>query len=99
MVSAFDTLGYSKRLRDAGVESKHADAHAEATRDFIMTELATKSDLLSIKSDLQVFKGELESRLTTMQLSIEKSALQTTIRLGGIVAVGVGVLVALQRIH
>jgi hypothetical protein len=42
---AFDTLGYSKRLRDAGVATDQAEAHAEAARDFIMTELVTKSDL------------------------------------------------------
>jgi hypothetical protein len=45
---AFDTLGYSKRLRDAGVTTDHAEAHAEAARDFIMTELVTKSDLLAL---------------------------------------------------
>jgi hypothetical protein len=37
MIFALDTLGYAKRLRD--------EAHAEAARDFIMTELVTKLDL------------------------------------------------------
>lgn len=45
MAIAFDTLGYSKRLRDAGVEQSTAEAHAEAARDFIMAELVTKTDL------------------------------------------------------
>lgn len=45
MAITFDTLGYSKRLRENGVESKQADAHAEAVRDYVMPELVTKSDL------------------------------------------------------
>ena len=45
MTIAFDTLGYSKRLRDAGIDQKHAEAHAESARDFIMAELVTKTDL------------------------------------------------------
>jgi hypothetical protein len=47
MAFAFDTLGYSKRLQDVGVPRSQADAHAEAARDFVMTELVTKSDLTS----------------------------------------------------
>jgi hypothetical protein len=45
MVFALDTLGYAKHLRDHGVPSDQAEAHAEAARDFIMTELVTKLDL------------------------------------------------------
>lgn len=42
---AFDTLGYSKRLRDAGVPNPQAEAHAEAEREFIMGEVVTKTDM------------------------------------------------------
>lgn len=45
MAFAFDTLGYSKSLRQAGITQAHAEAHAEAARDFIMTELVTRKDL------------------------------------------------------
>src|ERR1700732_4297704 len=45
MVFALDTLGYAKHLRDHGVPGDQAEAHAEAARDFIMTELVTKLDL------------------------------------------------------
>ena len=93
---AFDTLGYSNRLRDAGVQNNHAEAHAAATRDFVMTELVTKTDLLVAMSD---FDARLLATRNDLQAAIEKSALQVTIRLGGIVALGVGLLAALQRIH
>jgi hypothetical protein len=45
MAYAFDTLGYAKRLRDAGVSQEQAEAHAEAAREFVMGELVTRSDL------------------------------------------------------
>jgi hypothetical protein len=45
MAYAFDTLGYAKRLRDAGITIDQAEAHAEAARDFVMAELVTRTDL------------------------------------------------------
>ena len=45
MAYVFDTLGYARRLRDAGLEQRLAEAHAEAARDFVMHELVTKEDL------------------------------------------------------
>ena len=41
MAYAFDTLGYAKRFRSAGVSQEQAEAHAEAARDFVMAELVT----------------------------------------------------------
>ncbi|QIO64792.1 hypothetical protein [Rhizobium leguminosarum] len=58
MAIAFDTLGYAKRLRDAGVKPEMAEAHAEAARDFIMAELVTKTDLAAALDTLTL-------RLTT----------------------------------
>ena len=45
MTQTFDSLAYAKRLRDAGINREHAEAHAEAARDFVMSDLVTKSDL------------------------------------------------------
>jgi hypothetical protein len=45
MAYAFDTLGYAKRLRNAGISQEQAEAHAEAAREFVMGELVTRSDL------------------------------------------------------
>jgi hypothetical protein len=75
---AFDTLGYAKRLRDAGISTNQAEAHAEAAREFIMTELVTKADL---------------------QTAVELISLRLTVRLGGMLAVAVGALAVLIRLH
>jgi hypothetical protein len=45
MVFVFDTLSYARHLRERGVPQDQAEAHAEAARQFIMTELVTKTDL------------------------------------------------------
>jgi hypothetical protein len=85
VVFAFDTLGYSKRLREADVPQNHAEAHAEAARDFIMTELATRADLLATKSELMAI--------------IETQTLRLTVRLGSMIIAGIGVLAFLIRTH
>ena len=40
-----DTLSYMKRLELAGLDRKLAEAHAEAIRDDVASQLATKLDL------------------------------------------------------
>jgi hypothetical protein len=64
MAYAFDTLGYAKRLRDAGISQEQAEAHAEAAREFVMGELVTKADLQATKADLQTAMDNLSLRLT-----------------------------------
>ena len=85
MVWAFDTLGYAKRLREAGVPNPQAEGHAEAAREFIMTELVTKQDL-------QATKLELQGAINSLEAKIDTQTLRLTVRLGGIVAAGFGIL-------
>ncbi|WP_420962593.1 hypothetical protein [Brucella sp. IR073] len=63
MAGAFDTLGYSHQLRKDGFTQEQADALSFAARDYIMPELATRSDLQAVetalRSDLQALRGEL----------------------------------------
>jgi hypothetical protein len=66
MAYAFDTLGYAKRLRDAGVPQQQAEAHAEAAREFVMAELCTKTDLAAAL-DTQTLR--LTIRLGTMLIA------------------------------
>ena len=69
MAYSFDTLGYAKHIEAAGVDHRHAEAQAEAARDFIMAHIVTKADL-------------------------REAVQQLTIRLGGLVALGCGVVIA-----
>jgi hypothetical protein len=44
-MAVFDTLGYARFLREGGVPQEQAETHAEAARQFIMADIATKEDL------------------------------------------------------
>ena len=85
MAFAFDSLGYAKKLRDAGVSQDQAEAHAESAREFIMTEVATRSDL-------DVLRRELENKLDTQTLRL-------TVRTGVMLAAGLSILAAVLRLH
>ena len=71
MAYIFDSLGYAKRLRDGGVPRDQAETHAEAARDFIMVELATRADLLAVKTELggriTELQAELGGRITELE--------------------------------
>ena len=63
MVFALDTLSFARHLREHGVPQEQADAHAEAARLFIMTEIVTKQDL-TLALELQTL--QLTVRLGVM---------------------------------
>ena len=73
MAHAIDTLRITQKLESAGVDRRHAEAHAEALNEVVVTEfseLATKADLerLPTREDLNHFatKADLE-RLPTRE--------------------------------
>src|SRR5262249_2309313 len=81
----FDSLGYAKRLRDGGVPRDQAEVHAEAARDFIMAELATKADLMKTEQRLQtslvtsITEVQTEIRATKADLLATEQKLQTSL--------------------
>jgi hypothetical protein len=98
MAYAFDTLGYAKRLRDAGISQGQAEAHAEAAREFVMGELVTKADLLAIKADLQATKADLQAMKADLQTAIDNLSLRLTLRLGVMLAAGLATLAAIIKL-
>jgi len=80
MTAAVDTLSFAQKLRSAGVPDKQAEAHAEAVRDFVMPELATKADVVRLEH------------------LIERQTLRLTVRLGGLLVVGIGALAVLETV-
>jgi hypothetical protein len=110
VVWAFDTLDYAKRLRDGGVPNPQAEAHAEAAREFIMIELVTKQDLQAGIEPLHGAIKALEAKIDTVEAKLEAKidtqTLRLTVRLGGIVvagfgilAVAIGILTLFLRVH
>ena len=64
--SDFDTLAHARTLREAGVEDKQAEAHAEAARA-LRAGLATKADLDAglggLRADLRADMADLRADL------------------------------------
>jgi hypothetical protein len=93
MVYAFDTLGYARRLKDAGVPQPQAEAHADAAREFVMGELVTRSDLLDLatKSDVLAVKFDLQTAVAQLELRM-------TVRLGVLLAAAIALLGAILKL-
>jgi hypothetical protein len=110
VVWAFDTLGYAKRLRDGGVPNPQAEAHAEAAREFIMIELVTKQDLQAgiepLRGAIKALEAKIDTVEAKLEAKIDTQTLRLTVRLGGIVvagfgilAVAIGILTLFLRVH
>jgi hypothetical protein len=114
MAFAFDTLGDAKKLRDAGIPSAQAEAHAEAARDFVMHKLVNRYDLQAVKDDLgtvrrglqiaiDTTRRELAATIDTMrcelEATIDRLSLRLTIRIGVMLAAGLSILDAVLKIH
>jgi hypothetical protein len=59
----FDTLMYAKKLKEAGVPEKQAEIQAEALRDIIENNLATKVDIETMRDKLETKITELEYKI------------------------------------
>ena len=65
---AFDTLAYANRLKAAGVDSKMAEAQAEANAEMVA---ALLNDGLVTRQDLLEFKSEFEKQTSDMKSGLE----------------------------
>lgn len=91
---AFDTLKYSKRLREAGVPEKQAEAEAEALAEVLevnLKELATKEDMKALRDEMKALEDRLGDKITLLEQRM-------TIKLGGLMVVAVGTVAALVKL-
>jgi septal ring factor EnvC (AmiA/AmiB activator) len=139
---AFDTLTYARRLKQAGVPEAQAEAMADATRELVVQDFATKGDIAAVKTDLAAVKTDLAAVKTDLavvktdlavvktdlavvktDLAVVKTdlaamarktdlaaldqrltaamdtlGLRLTVRMGGLIAVGVAVLAAIIKL-
>lgn len=80
MTAPFDTLELARQLQAAGFEQDKAAGMSAALAKTFAVELATKRDIGDVRRDLADAKRDIEQTLT--------------IRLGGMMVVSVGVIVA-----
>ena len=96
---AFDTLTYAKKLQESGVPSRQAEAHAEALKDLVEGNLATKQDIESVRLEIELLRRDMKRDMKEMDSGlrheIELLRRDILIKLGGIVVAGVTVLAAM----
>ncbi len=109
----FDTMKMARRLENAGFTGSQAAGTAEAMAEAMSgSELATKDDLLEVKSDLLTVTTGLERDIARVRTDLEHSISQVridleykialmgrdlTIRLGGMIIAATGILLAAMR--
>ena len=91
----FDTLKLARRLESAGFPPKQAGDTAEALAEAMSgAELATKADLAAVQAGL---KAEISALRAELKTEIELLRRDLTIRLGSMIVVAVGILLAAIR--
>lgn len=109
---AFDTLAFAKKLKSAGYSEAQAEALAEAQgevfREMLNSTLATKDDLRELATKEEIGKldqridqldqrvDQLDQRVGHLEVRIDGVVNQITVRLGGMIAVGIGLLAAMR---
>jgi hypothetical protein len=88
----FDTLNFARRLEDAGLAASAAAGASEALAEALTgAELATKGDVVAVKSDISTPRTEVKAEMELLRRDL-------TIRLGGMMAVAVGVILTAIRL-
>lgn len=89
--TTFDTLMYAKKLREAGFNEKQAEIQAEALKEIIQDNLATKKDIHELKKDIQELRVGFEHKLKELEYKL-------TIKMGMMLVVAVSLLTAIIKL-
>lgn len=87
---AFDTLAYAKKLKAVGFTEQQAEVQAESMAEVIDSNLVTKADLLATEE-------RINQRIDKLTYALQELNYKTTIRLGSMLVVAVGVLAAIIK--
>jgi hypothetical protein len=72
MAIALDTLAYARRLREAGVSEREAEAHAEALAAALTDSVVTKQDLREFGLHLDARFAKIESEFARIDARFER---------------------------
>ncbi len=76
-IAFVDTLKFAKRLVDAGIDPKHAEAIteglAEQHLEFLNSNLATKVDIANLKTDLANLKTDLAQVEANLKIDLAET--------------------------
>src|SRR6266542_3226109 len=106
----FDTLKLARALRDrAGFSQEHAEAAADALAESLAEQVSTKQDVKDLGTGLRIetkdlgnelraemadFRTEMRAEIAALRAEITAAEQRTIIRLGGMLVVMTGILLA-----
>jgi hypothetical protein len=101
---SFDSLTFARRLKSAGFTDAQAEALADANREMVVHDTATKDDLTSVRTDLKADIAALEMRLMSVIAALEERlTLRLTVRFGVMLAAALSlttaIIGALIKVH
>lgn len=64
----FDTMATARLLRESGIEERQAAAITTAIKDGVTGGVATKADIVMLKTDITRLETELKTELKWMKL-------------------------------
>ena len=91
----FDSLGFAQELTKVDFPPQQAEMLASLIRDHVVGNTARKEDLLNTENRLIEKVDRVEERITSELRQLEQ---KITIKLGSMLAIAVGVLVAVQKL-
>jgi hypothetical protein len=89
---SFDTLSYARRLKASGFSDEQAETLADATRELVVQDFATKGDIAILKTDLVA----LEQRIMS---AMDNLGLRLTVRMGVMLAADLSILGVVLKLH
>jgi hypothetical protein len=94
----FDTLKLARSLEAAGMTAPLAAGTSEALAEALAGgEFATKSDIAEVKYDIGALRSELKADIGSLRKDLELLRRDMTIKLGSMIFIAVGVLLAAMR--
>lgn len=95
----FDTLKLARALRDkAGFTQEHAEATADALAEVVVGQVATKQDIADVRAEIGALRTEMHAEIGALRAEMTAGfrdvEQRITIRLGGMLVVMTGILLA-----
>ena len=100
MAEAFDTLTAAEKLQNGGFSEDQSKAIAHVLGDAITGTVATKSDIASLRSDIEnlreTTKADLNNLGNTLRAEMKTQKSELKLWIVSAIAIGIGLLKALD---
>lgn len=85
---AFDTLIFTKKMREAGFTEQQAEAQASAIAEIIDDNLATKKDIELVRKDIELVRKDIELIRKELIIKLGAMLVASTSILGFLIRLG-----------